>query len=222
MIIFFVGGIGSGKTISMIKDIVDRKQRAYTNFKMYNTPSYKRLEVRDLVKITKARKKAKLNYKVNFKFWNQQLKRKEPFDIYIDELHNIANSRTGSRRLNIAMNLWIAQVRKILQGNEDNNICITTQRPMSIDVGWRDLTHFWVVCKKITLPVDTKTELCNGHKLNLPVSVVQRRWFSTLKDCMDYMMLGIDRSVKKDKFLANNYYKYYNTFDIITFGDKYL
>ena len=206
----------------MIKDIVDRKQRSYTNFKLYNLKNYQRLEVKDLVKIRKMKKKEKLNYKVNFDFWNKQLRKKVQFDIYIDELHNIANSRTGSRRLNIAMNKWIAQVRKILQGNEANNICITTQRPMAVDIGWRDLTHFWVVCNKRTLPYDVKSEVYNGKHLMLPLCIVQRRWFNSLKDCMDYMNLGIDRNVRKDKFIANYYYKYYNTFELITFGDKYL
>ena len=76
MILIYVGGIGSGKTLSMIADIVKREQRAYTNFKLYNLKDYKRLEVRDLVKIRKSKKKEKLNYKVNFDYWNKQLKRK--------------------------------------------------------------------------------------------------------------------------------------------------
>lgn len=222
MNIIFVGGIGSDKTVSMIKEIVDRKNRCYTNFKLHNVKNYKQLEVRDLVKIRKIKKKEKLKYNVNFEFWNKQLKKKERFDVYIDELHNIANSRTGSKRLNIALNLWIAQIRKILQGNEDNNLYSTTQRPMSVDCGWRDLTHFWIHCEKVTLPITMKTEVYNGKFLDLNINVAKRRWFTNLKDCMDYITLGIDRSVKKDRFIANKYYKYYNTYELITFGDKYL
>lgn len=223
MIIFYVGGIGSGKTISMIKDIVDRKQRSYTNFKLYHIKDYKRLKVTDLIEITDDKETKRLKYRVNFAYWNKQLKGGKPFDISVDELHNVANSRTGSKRLNIGLNMWIAQVRKILQGNEQNNIYLTTQRPMSVDIGWRDLTHFWIVCKKYTLPVTMKTELFNGKKLKLPVCVIKRWFFDNMPECLEFMQTErCSNKTKKDKFIANKYYKYYNTFELITFGDKYL
>lgn len=223
MIIFYVGGIGSGKTISMIKESVERKSRSYTNYKLYNIEEYKQLKVSDLIKITEDKKAKKKKYQVNFDYWNQQLKKDENFDIYLDELHNIANSRTGAKKLNVGLNMWVAQVRKILQGNEDNNIYICTQRPMSVDIGWRDLAHAWIVCNKTVVKgLETKTELYNGKVIKLPVCVVKRRYFDSLKKCMDYMQLGIDQSFKKDKFIANKYYKYYNTQELITFGEKYL
>lgn len=222
MIIFYVGGIGSGKTISMIKEAVDRKQKVYTNYKLFNLKNHTRLKVDHLVKITEDEDK-KTKYEVNFGYWNKQLKKGTTFDIFIDELHNIANSRTGQRKLNKGLNLWVAQVRKILQGNEQNNIYLTTQRPMSVDIGWRDLAHAWIVCEKTIVPkLTTKTELYNKKKIKLPVVVVKRRYFDSVKECLDYMHFGIDKSFKKDKFIANGYYKYYNTHELIDFGNEYL
>ena len=93
---------------------------------------------------------------------------------------------------------------------------------MSIDSGWRDLAHYWIVCEKITLPYEIKTEVYNGKAQMLPVSIITRRWFDNLKDCMEYVQLGNDKSVRKDKLLANEYFKYYNTCELITFGNRYL
>jgi len=221
-IIVFVGGIGTNKTLSMNREIVNRQQKCLTNFKLYNYKDYKRLMVKDLVKVTASRKNKKLKYKVNFEFWNNLIKKQKCFDIYIDELHNIANSRTGSHRMNIALNMWIAQVRKILQGNEQNNIYVSTQRPMSIDIGWRDLAHWWVVCERKILPATMMTEVYNGKKISLPISIATQKWFDNLEDCRMYMITGQGKPLRKVKFIANEYYKFYNTFELITFSNKYV
>lgn len=142
--------------------------------------------------------------------------------MYVDEIHSLVSSRSGSKKINKAMNLWISQVRKILQGNENNNIYYTTQRPMSVDVGWRDLTHYWVVCEKKALPVNMKTKVYTGKYLSLPVVVSSGKWFDNLKSAMEYMQLGIGKPIRKETFVCNDYYRYYDTCELISFGDKYL
>ena len=146
MIIGYVGGIGSGKTISMIEQIAKRQpQRSYTNFKLFNVKAYRQLMLNDI--ITEQDKK----WSVNYDYWSEQIREHESFCIYLDELHSIANSRTGMSNINRGINMWTAQIRKILQGMETNNLVFTTQRPMSVDVGVRDLVHHWILCEKIIL-----------------------------------------------------------------------
>lgn len=99
MIKSYVGGIGSGKSISLIKEIVDRDRKSYTNFKLYNLKNYERLKVQNLVKQVKEKETGKIRYMVNYDYWDKQLKKDTGFDIYIDEIHNIANSRTGQKSL---------------------------------------------------------------------------------------------------------------------------
>lgn len=222
MIKSYVGGIGSGKSISLIKEIVDRDRKSYTNFKLYNLKNYERLKVQNLVKQVKEKETGKIRYMVNYDYWDKQLKKDTGFDIYIDEIHNIANSRTGQKKLNLGLNMWVAQVRKVLQGNESNNLNYCTQRPMAVDIGWRDLTHAWIVCEKKELPIQIETELYNKKKVKINTVIVFRKYFDSLKRCLEYMQFGVDRSFKKDKFIANMYYKYYNTTELITFSDKYI
>jgi hypothetical protein len=59
MIIIILGGIGSGKTLTAVKEIVDNKQYALTNFKLKNVKNYHRLKIADI--LIKEDKKYKVN-----------------------------------------------------------------------------------------------------------------------------------------------------------------
>jgi len=224
MIIGFVGNIGMGKTVSMTADLIQRQPvRAYTNFKLYNTENYSRMKLNHIIEQDEDEKSKK--WHINFDYWQKQINKHKEFNIYIDELNILCNSRTGQSNVNKAFNLWTAQIRKILQGSNTSNFVFSTQRPMAIDVGVRDLVHRWILCEKITIPRLVKTELYNGKTLKLPVSAIKRYVFTNLQHLMDYLN-GDKTRIKKQQqlkpLIANKYYKYYNTFELVNFGNEYL
>ena len=49
MIIIMLGGIGEGKTLAMIKDIVDNDQMVFTNFKLKKIKKYHRIKITDII-----------------------------------------------------------------------------------------------------------------------------------------------------------------------------
>lgn len=98
--------------------------------------------------------------------------KKAPFDIVLDELHNIAGSRNSMSKTNKTMSKWISQIRKILAGNEQNHIYLITQRVGAIDIQFRELAHMWIHCQKIALPKEILSTLHNGKTKSLPVTII--------------------------------------------------
>lgn len=196
MIIAFIGNVGSGKTVSMVKSIVDYKGVAYTNFNLKDC-DYTRLKFEDLI-ILKNEKKD-----VNWKKWDEIRGKHKYFSIFLDEVDELINARASMTKRNMLLSRWVAQIRKILKDNPDNHLFISTQTPRKIDVNFRDLTHIVVRCKKIE----------KGNK----VFIVQDYY-----EGFDDWNNGV-KSAKK-YFLANKYFKYYDTNEMVYFEDaeKYL
>ena len=105
MIKIIVGGIGMGKTLTAVKEIVDRNQPAFSNFDLYGI-THERLKYSHLFDIT-ADDKGKETMKLNFDFWNKQTK-KGGFDIYLDEFHNVMSSRRSMSKKNVLMSDWLS------------------------------------------------------------------------------------------------------------------
>lgn len=106
MIIVFIGGIGSGKTLSVVKELVDRqhKEDAYINFDTKKIRGVKRIELDWIIKTEKEeRQNAKplITKKVNWQFWNELKKKDKTFSIYLDEVHNILHSRMRDLRKHV-------------------------------------------------------------------------------------------------------------------------
>lgn len=98
MIIIYCGGIGSGKTISAVKEAYERSDynEAYTNFSTKKIPNCKRIQLDWIIREDQAETKTgKITTKkvVNWDFWNDIKKRGKRFSIYLDEAHNILHSR---------------------------------------------------------------------------------------------------------------------------------
>ena len=227
MIIIIVGGVGSGKTTSIAKFIQNRPYKVYTNFELQNYKNYHRLKETDILKedITETKKdgtpkKTKLN--VNWEYWKKQSK--QPFDIALDEIQNIAGSRRGMSNRNICINEWTSQIRKILSQNEKNNLYCITQRPLAIDVHIRDLAHVWILCEKKKIPFNIKTTMANKTTKKLPATFIIQRYFKKLEHLQTFQDTNgrQDLSFTKRWFKANDFYRYFNSYEMIDFGGGYL
>jgi len=227
MIYVIVGGVGSGKSLSAVKMIKNRGCRCFTNFDMKGIKGYRRLKHSDIVmqKVESFKKDGspkKVSLDVNFGFWEKEMK-KGGFDVYIDELQGIANSRRSQSNENVVWNKFISQIRKMLGSTEKNNIYLITQRPNSIDVQFRELAHVWILCNKILIhSVEVKTNTPEGIK-NLPLCVITMSWFRSLEELELYSKYeSSNLPFHQSWFMGNGFYKYYDSYSLIDFSGEYI
>jgi len=192
MIILILGGVGSGKTLSVVKEIINNNQYALTNFNLQNIDNYHRIKVKDI--ITKNKKACA----VNWKFWEKIRNTHKNYSIYLDEVHNIIHSRRSMSKVNIVMSKWVSQIRKILSDSPNNHLYLISQTLRKIDIDFRDLSQLVCRCRKYEF----------GGKI-----YIKQEWFAGVED---YLM-GIKRYAFR--FQANPYYKYYDRLGLVTFED---
>lgn len=225
MIIGIVGGVGSGKSVLATKKILESKNLCFVNYdiKCKNT---KRLKKEDIVheEVTEYTKtgKPKTETKINWKFWNDALKKHGNYHLFLDEFHNIAHSRQSQTKWNTMMSMWISQIRKVLGASETTHIYLVSQRLKRIDVAFRDLMHLLIYCQKVQCKpfVDTYV-IEDGKKVikKLPITWVLNYYFSGEDLEYDYSsFLAGNKSYKyRSGFIANPYFQYYDSYQL--FGE---
>jgi len=230
MIRIICGGIGSGKSISAIRMIKNRGNKAYTNFSTKKLDTI-RMRWKDIINkkpliTNKQGEVTKWDMSVNYEYWRKELQ-KHPFDMYMDEVQEIVNSRSGQNKEVKTFNLFFSQIRKVLSYNEENDLNCITQRPRSIDVTLRDLAQEWIFCKKQLLPKLITTTMHNGKKIKTPLVLIWQYHFNGDSINSDgitidefNMMVKLKLYKIQDCFIANEYYKYYNSYDFVTFGEE--
>lgn len=197
MIYIFLGGIGSGKSLSMIRSIVDRKDNfALTNFRLKKIKNYHRIKFSDII-IPALEKGDKP--RVNWEFWDAIRKKHKNFSIYIDEIHNVIHARRSMSKENILMSKWVSQIRKILQDKPNNNLYIISQTMSKIDKDFRDLAHLIIKCRAI--------------KLEKEVIIIQDVYTS-----YEHYEYGVKSFTSY--FRGKKYFDYYDSLDMVTFGDS--
>lgn len=192
MIIALIGNIGEGKSVSMIKEIVTRKNFVLTNFHIKY--SHHRLRYTDFFIMDEDNR----IIGVNWQFWDDMRKKHKDFSIFLDEVPSIVHSRASMTKRNIYLSHWISQVRKILSDSPNSHLYIVSQTPRKIDVNWRELCHIVIKCKKIT----------QGKNVYI---------LQTFYDGFDSYEMGVNQG--KKYFLANPFFKYYNTNELVKFSD---
>ena len=201
MIICYLGGIGSGKSISAVRQIIDSGQFVFTNFKLKNYKGkYHRLKYEDIIeKNSNNSKKQADNYSVNWDFWDKARDKHKSFSIFIDEIHNVISSRSSMSIHNKLMSRWISQIRKITSDSEVNHFYMISQKIRKIDIDFRELAHIFIECNKI--------------KKNDKTYIIQ-----TFYEGIERYELGI-KSTRK-WFIADPYFKFFDSYEMIKFGDS--
>jgi len=233
MIIVISGGIGSGKSLTAVKHAVEESKhnKVLTNFTLKNIKNYYRLKKDDVLLTTTDGKKT--TTQVNWEFWENT----RNVDIFLDELHNLINSRRAMSKENIAYSEWIAQIRKIWgeQGDQNhldtlkkmnnnlfhkvvdrfiaksNNIYLITQKVRKIDINFRELCHVYIQCHKQIIKR-------NGKKY---VLIFNNYWFGDDNcDAIEYAQMGV--KPKKTFFMGNDYFNNYDSYELVSRGGEYL
>lgn len=211
MIKLIIGGIGSGKSVTAIKEIVDRKNRVFCNFAV-DLPNAIRLKESDIVESKcigyKKDGTPNLTYSINWDFWNKQ--RKAKFDIIIDEVHNVLHSRRSMTKWNTLVSMWLSQIRHLLDSDEKNHLYLISQRVDAIDISARELAGEIIYISKQVI----------GKKV-----WIKKTYFKGVY-CLDkfrQFQIGEKTYDYKTYFMANPYFRFYDTREIIPFGeDVYL
>ena len=198
MIIIFVGGIGSGKSLSIVREIVKSNQYAITNFDLKRIKGFHRIKVSDVITKEQDKKTKKEKVGVNWEYWDEVRKNNKSFSIYLDEVHNIISSRRAMSKTNITMSKWLSQIRKVTADSQNNHLYLITQTIRKIDVDFRELAQVIVHCNSI----QTKKGL-----------YIIQRWYDGLE------AYEIGKVSFKTTFKGNDFFKYYNTEEMVKFGD---
>lgn len=239
MIRLFIGGVGSGKTISAVKEIIsyNGKFNVYTNIALKGKhknvfplkPEY------IIKKVLKGEKKHRdgrtetvWDYELNMDFW----KDKQPLCVCIDEVHNILNARTFMSKKNRTVNKWLTMIRRILGSTTQSGgeLILIAQLTNQVDNIARDLCHqiryhlchYSKTCKKcgFTWKEDSDVPepkfMCPscGHDGIKKHSHFLEVWaFRSAKAYKAWLDFGID-SYYRHYFIndVEDYFSYYNTY----------
>ena len=194
MIIIILGGIGSGKTLSVVKEIIDKRRYAITNFNLLNMKNYHRIKISDIIIESEKIK----DYSVNWDFWAKTRKKYKNYSIFLDEVHNLIHSRRSMSRLNILMSQWVSQIRKILSDSPVNHLYLISQTMRKIDVDFRELAQIIIECEK--------------YEYKGTVIILQK-WYDGFSNWEN------NKATFKKSFIANPYFKYYDSNELVTFED---
>lgn len=230
MIIAIIGNVGSGKSLSAVKKILESKYPSFCNFQLHNNKAI-RIKRADIVE----------NKKVNWKFWNEARKKYKNYHIILDEIHNIVNARRSMTINNVLMGEWMSQIRKVLGNKENTNIIFLSQRIKKVDSAFRDLLHEIIYCEKIEMKeinylkdkitgeikqvickkliptiVVEENQLITKH---LPETwIVQHHFFG--ENCLEKYHAFREGQKTYDYrkgFIGNNFFKFFDSYEI--FGE---
>ena len=198
MIIIFTGGIGSGKTLSAVRLIIESDTFAYTNFSMKGYKDHYRLKMSDIILNIKDEKGKIVSKTVNWGFWNKARKEHQKFSVVFDEAHNFFSSRASMSKTSQLFSNFQAQIRKLLNDSVDNHLILITQKLRRIDVNARELAHYIIECESAHI----------GKK-----TYIKQKIYSGIDNYENGFKSG--RLV----FSADKYFNYYDTRDIVTIED---
>ena len=228
MIRIIVGGtVGSGKSVTAIREIMNRQNMTYTNF---NIKAGNIIRMRTDMIITSEIIKTKRDgspineLKVNWDYWNKV--KDEGFDIVLDEMHSIADSRMSMTKWNVLFSQWIAQIRKILSSNESYDLILITQKLENIDIRIRRLAYQIIYCSKINKKQLQETQIYDSrskkYKIKmLPKTYIKLYYFNGTYcvDKFEAFLCGEKTYDRQMIYLANPYFQYYDSYEILDFGD---
>ena len=175
MIAGFIGKMGSGKTLSMVREALKYHARGfkiYSNFHL--SVPYEPLSFDELFAM--AENQESLDNVV----------------LLLDEIHILLDSRSGMRKVNKVLTFWLNQTRKM-----GVKLFYTTQHIHQIDKRLRSGTNFFIFCdgfKYLRVEKDTLHFICSNY-------------------------ITDGENGRKEYFLGDQFYGFYNTNEIVSFLD---
>jgi len=161
MIKLYLGNLGSGKTLSCVRDlkINDMGIVTYSNIQTHGivnniTLKTENILAKEIVKIKKDGTEI-YKYKLNVDFWKAAVKKHKVLNVILDEAHRLYNARKSTTSLNLAISDFLSLLRRVV--GEDSGmkgtLILITQLDRRIDVIAREMAtqvkyHLCYVTKK--------------------------------------------------------------------------
>ena len=234
MITLYIGNIGSGKTLTAVREMATNQDITYhtninTTLKNCVPLTWDKIILTEVTG-TKNKRDGTVEeikeHKLNSEYW---LKAKKPLSIVLDEAHNVLDARRSTSKKSIIMNNFGSLIRKFMGDDEKSEIILITQLSRRLDIVWKEMAHeiryftcyYNIICSKCsaTWPSDSDNPirykrclLCGSLDLKKIDHVIEVKLFAGLDAYYDWHF------EKKNSFYnnyaikdVNNYFKYYNT-----------
>lgn len=221
MIKIIVGGVGSGKSTSVIRELLMSKHHSFINFIVPS--NIKNVERMKNKYVFAYNEKGKV-VNVNWEFWRDKQKEGCDFNIFLDEAHNKFHSRQSMSKPSIMFSKWLSQIRHILGNNEVSDIIIITQDIEGVDIIARRLAQEVIHVSKIIVPKYTLTKCLQSGRYSYkkcPRTYIMQRHFFTddaMKATSKYLVFvqkGIRTYRDRKYYYANPLFKYNDSYQLI-------
>lgn len=205
-----VGNVGSGKTASMVKEMLDNSRLHYytnikTDLKNCTLINSSMICKKELLGTTKSGKE---NYRftLNLDYWKRL---KGSVNVVLDEAHEIINARRSMSKPTQVILSWLALLRRVLGGNSRNygDLILITQVPERLDVIAREMSrniaafrcHYVKTCADCGCywrehsDVAEEVKLCptcGSDGIDKTDFVVQVKYFTSISRFEDFRFLG--------------------------------
>jgi len=232
MIRIFAGNVGSGKTISIIKELAENKDNKYypITFSNIKTNDLNNIVItREMLickTITGAKRNGEETYKLTFNkdFWVEQREKYGGFNVVLDEAHTLFNSRKAMSSQNIIMGDFLALIRKLAQDSLGNcHLTLISQLIGRLDKIARDMAtqiryHCCVydkVCNECGSRLLEHNEMpepsmqcwnCGSYNLRKENHRLIVWFFKNIDDFLDWNQMGEKRYYKIIKIQNINYF----------------
>jgi len=193
MIHISLGNVGSGKTLSIVREMAlnTNKRLTYANIKTKKLPNVKTITADMILEKNQIGEKKKRDgtlepvyeTKLNIDYWRSI---KEPINVVLDEAHSLLNARRAMSKTNEILTQWLALLRRVL-GQDSRGygtLTLITQLPNRLDVISRDMATqvryhvcYWdKVCIKCNTAWVENSDMpevywncprCNSHNLKM-------------------------------------------------------
>ena len=244
MIRIFLGNVGSGKTISAVKEMVDNLENSYSlpiysNIITKETGKYKlpkniMLDREMLIKKV-SDDKAKEKIKFNADYWVQARDKHQGFNVVLDEAHTLFEARSFMSRQNRVMNDFLALVRKVCTNpNSESTLTLISQLDSRLDINARKMCtevryHICLYDKKCNkcgaywtehselsdFKKHKKCPNCNHFGLTKFDFRLLVHFFDNMKNYEDWKYNGINTIIQTVKISnIEKYFPYYDTFQL--------
>ena len=237
MIEIVLGNIGSGKTASIVREIVQNKD-VRTTFSNIITKGIKNnvLITEDMIiKQTpilnaKGEETGKFKEELNVEFWQEAVEKHNGINVVLDEAHTLVNSRRSMSKKNVIMSDFIALLRRVIgSSNGYGKLVLISQLKRRLDVIALEMAtmvkfhvcHYTIECQKCKELYYENNETpekikycpkCESPKLRQKEFVLEVWHFKNLDSYDKFDDYGV-RTYHRHYFITDieNYFKNYNT-----------
>lgn len=202
MITIKIGKIGSGKTLTAVRSILNDEypMEIYTNIK-FNKKIKNIVELEmDMLIVTEYNEKKGIDVpkSVNTMFWQDK---NYPITIILDECHNVLNPRRSHSAINIVMTDVLSLLRRIIGSRNSGygELVLITQLPRRIDPIARDMAtlveyhicHYKKSCKSCGYTIHENSDsstpakrchACGSLDLDMHSHKVEVYQFANMRD----------------------------------------